>query len=126
MQSRDALAAIAEEIPIECTIIERSRLSQEVFKARVTKLSMKRAVARFQADIPVLSDLEIRIDIQDGQRVPGALYGKVTEVVHDSGFEFLIYFTSMSEEIKMALSQLLETPGKLRPIRRATLGTQPS
>ena len=85
MQSRDALVAIAEEIPIECTIIERSRLSQEVFKARVTKLSMKRAVARFQADIPVLSDLEIRIDIQDGQRVPGALYGKVTEVVHDSG-----------------------------------------
>ena len=31
------------------------------------------------------------------------------------GFEFLIYFTSMSEEIKMALSQLLETPENYDP-----------
>jgi len=100
----EAVVPLAAEIPFRYAIVEGDRLSGEVLKGRLTKLSRTGAEACLQTPVPNLSGLKMYLLGTEGQEIPGALYGKVVGRAPESSTRFSIRFTSMSLEIRTFLA----------------------
>jgi adenylate cyclase len=106
----EALVPLAEEIPFRYALVEGDRLSGEMLKGRLTKLSHTGAEARLENPVPTLSGLKMSLLGTEGQEIPGTLYGKVVGRVPGSSTGFSIRFTSMSLEVRTFLLSR-RTPG---------------
>ena len=102
-ESTEALVPLAEEIPFRYAIVEGDRLSGEMLKGSLTKLSHTGAEARLENPVPTLSSLKMYLMGTEGQEIPGALYGKVVGRLPGSSTGFSVRFTSMSLEIRTFL-----------------------
>jgi PAS domain S-box-containing protein len=103
-ETTEALVPLAVEIPFRYAIVEGDRLSGEMFKGRLTKLSRTGAEACLENPIPTLSGLKMYVLGTEGEEIPGTLYGKVVGRAPGSSTRFSIRFTSMSLEIRTFLA----------------------
>ena len=102
-ETEEELVLLAKEIPFRYAIVEGDRLSGEMLKGRLTKLSHTGAEACLESPVPTLSGLKMYLLGTEGQELPGALYGKVVGRVPGSSTGFSVRFTSMSVEIRTFL-----------------------
>jgi PAS domain S-box-containing protein len=104
----EILVPLAEEIPFKYGVVEGVHLGAEKFMGGLMKLSRKLAEARLEAPVPAFSNIEMHLVGTEGQKIPGALYGKVLGAVPGNGSGvFSVRFTSMSPEIETFLNGLL-------------------
>jgi hypothetical protein len=108
-QSSETLAELTDPIPFACIELAGDLHGEDAFKGYFTKLSPKRAEARFERVVSVLSNLKIRLVDRDGQSVDGALYGKVVSTGAGDGSNAIVHFTSMSRDVE-SLLKARQTP----------------
>jgi PAS domain S-box-containing protein len=109
-KAEEELVPLADEIPLRYEIVEGDRLSGEMFKGSLTRLSPKWAEARLENSIPILSNIRMHLIGAAGQEIPGTLYGKIVGMASESGTGFSVRFTSMPPEIETFLVGLLKKP----------------
>jgi len=112
-ESEDALVSLPQEIPLRYTVVEGDHLSGVMFEGSFLKLSAKGAEARLEHPVAPLTNLKIHLIADNGEEIPGALYGKVVGIPPESPTTFSVRFTSMSPEVEMFLRRLLtqSSPG---------------
>jgi len=106
-EAADVLVALDASIRFRYSVVAGSHLGAEVFQGTLTKLSAKQAEGHLETPVPVLTNLDMHLMDADGREIPGALYGKVTEVVPGSYAGHRIHFTSKSPEVEAFLRDLL-------------------
>jgi PAS domain S-box-containing protein len=104
----DAVIALAEEIPVNYSIVEGSQLGAEVFEGSIVKLSAREAEARLAHAVPGLSNLKIDLVGASGEETPPTLYGKVVTAAAADGAPCRIRFTSMSPAVEALLRRCRE------------------
>lgn len=100
----EPLVPLAEEISFRYSIIDGAHQKGELFKGTISSLSSRAAEAKLESPIPLLSDLKMTFNGNDGGKVAGSLYGKVVAAVPGSDRSLNIRFTSMSQEVGAFLS----------------------
>ena len=109
-KEEEELVPLADEIPLRYEIVEGDRLSGEMFKGSLTRLSPKWAEASLENSVPILSNLRMRLIGAEGHEIPGTLYGKVVGTVSESVPGFSVRFTPMPPEIETFFHSLLKMP----------------
>ena len=111
-EASDELVSLGEGIPIIYTVVESTVPGEDGSMGTLTKLSRKAAEARLEKPLDIFSNLEIRIDENDGEKISGIAYGKIMGPVPGTRTEFSICFTSVSPEIVSLFRSLLsQSPG---------------
>ena len=111
-EASDELVSLGEGIPIIYTVVESTVPGEDGSRGTLTKLSRKAAEARLEKPMDIFSNLEIRIDENDGEKISGIAYGKIMGPVPGTRTEFSICFTSVSPEIVSLFRSLLsQSPG---------------
>jgi PAS domain S-box-containing protein len=109
-KAEEELVPLAEEIPLTYEIVEGDRVSGEMFKGSLTRLSPKSAEARLENSVPILSNLRMHLIGAAGLEIPGTLYGKIVGMASEGSTGFSVRFTSMPPEIESFLVGLLKKP----------------
>ncbi len=112
---KDALVPLPQKIPFRYTVVEGDHLSGEMFTGSFVKLSAKGAEAHLENPVAPLSNLNMHLIADNGEEIPGALYGKVVEQPSESPTIFSVRFTSMPPEVETFLHRLLtqSSPGNV-------------
>jgi adenylate cyclase len=103
----EELVSLTEGIPVVCTVVESSHPAGDSCRGTLTKLSRKGAEAHLENPVETFSNLEIRLAGNEGETIPGALYGKVMGVVPGADTDVSICFTSVPPEIDSFFRTLL-------------------
>ncbi len=106
---KDALVPIPQKLPFRSTVVEVDHLSVEMFTGSFVKLSAKGAEARLEHPVAPLTNLKMHLIADNGEEIPGALYGKVVEQPSESPTIFSVRFTSMPPEVETFLHRLLSS-----------------
>lgn len=110
VQAREALVALAKEIPVSYLVAEGSQFNGRKFKGSLTKLSAKRAEMSLQAPVPIFSNMQVLLTGTEGKPVAGSLYCKVIGAAADGHERFSVHFTSMSPEVETFIRSLVGNP----------------
>jgi adenylate cyclase len=108
-ETKDALIPLPQEIPLRYTVVEGDHLSGVMFTGSFVKLSAKGAEARLEHPVAPLTNLKMHLIADNGEEIPGALYGKVVEQPSESPTIFSVRFTSMPPEVETFLHRLLSS-----------------
>ena len=103
----EELVSLTEGVPVVYTVVESNHPAEDSCRGTLTKLSRKRAEARLENPVETFSNLEIRLTGNEGETIPGALYGKVMGVVPGADTDVSICFTSVPPEIDSFFRTLL-------------------
>ena len=106
-ETQDAPVPLPQEIPFRYTVVEGDHLSGVIFKGSFVKLSAKGAEGRLENPVPLLTNLKMHLIRNNGEEIPGALYGKVVGKLPEGSAAFSVRFTSMSPELETFLHRLL-------------------
>jgi hypothetical protein len=87
-------------------VVEGAQLPSHSIEGELTKLSPRDAEIRLKAPVAVYSNLQLHVIGDDGADIPGALYGKIIEVVPGSNADVRIRFTSTSPATAFLRDQL--------------------
>jgi hypothetical protein len=117
-EAAEELVQLAQEIPLTYSIIEANQPGGDICKGTLTRLSRKGAEVRLENSVETFSNLEMHLMGKEGQKLPGALYGKVVGTVPGTEADFSVCFTSIPPEIELFFSGLLAQPAGLNPNRR--------
>src|SRR5262245_57176150 len=101
------LVPLSKEIPVIYTVVDSTVPGEDGNRGTLTKLSRKAAQARLEKPLDTFSNLEIRIDGNVGEKIPGIAYGKLMGTVAGTQTEFSICFTSVPPEIDSFFRSLL-------------------
>jgi len=105
IQTKEVLTPLTRELSVSYLVAEGSQINGEMFQARLTKLSLRRAELRLETPVPVFSNLEVTLTGNDGKQVSGSLFCKVIGQLSNNGI--LLHFTSMSPDIEKFIKALL-------------------
>jgi adenylate cyclase len=108
-ETEDTLVPLPQEIPLRYTVVEGDHLSGVMFTGSFVKLSAKGAEARLEHPVAPLTNLKMHLIADNGEEIPGALYGKVVEQPSESPTIFSVRFTSMPPEVETFLHRLLSS-----------------
>ena len=114
-EAAEELVQLAQEIPLTYSIIEANQPGGDICKGTLTRLSRKGAEVRLENSVETFSNLEMHLMGKEGQKLPGALYGKVIGTVPGTEADFSVCFTSIPPEIELFFSGLLAQPAGVEP-----------
>jgi len=113
-ERREALAPLAQGLPVHLYHIKNKMIIGVSGAARITELSDTAATIQFDGELTAWEDLRLHLLDAQGQELPGKIYGKVTAVAPGEGGlqEARIHFTSVSPESREIIRAALgEGPG---------------
>ncbi len=77
------------EISLRFAVVEGDHLTGVMFTGSFVKLSTKGAEARLEHPVAPLTNLKMHLIADNGEEIPGTLYGKVVEKLSESSTVFL-------------------------------------
>jgi adenylate cyclase len=103
----DAVAEV--ELPVVGAVIEDKRVHGDAFTGTVRRLGRRSLEVSVNAELPVLTNVRVRLRYLGPARESGDVYGKVTGTVERSGTRLTrIHLTSVDAMDQAMLAQLLE------------------
>lgn len=114
-QSADHMLELRSPVSFSCVVLEGDLQNDVAFAGHLTRLSPKRGEGRLEMPVSALSNLKLRLSGEDGQEIPGALYGKVMSTGGGGKSDVVIHFTSMSREIEVYFGVQLKNCSKVDP-----------
>jgi hypothetical protein len=106
-EAADELVPLGEGVPIAYSVVESNLPGEGVCTGTLTKLSRKGAEVRLESPVDTFSNLEIRLDRDEGERAQGTLYGKIMGAIPGTKADFSICFTSIPPDIDSFFRSLL-------------------
>ncbi len=108
-ERREALAPLAQSLPVQIYHIKNKIITGATSRAWITQLSDTGAVINFEGELTAWEDVRLHLLDAQGQEVPGKIYGKVIAVSPGSGdsHEAHLRFTSVSPESREVISAAL-------------------
>ena len=108
------LFALDEEIPIRYMVLEEKFAGRTIFEKNCVKLSTKEAEVRSEHPVSPLGNLKIQLIGNNGEVVPGNLFGKVVGKAADCQHHFYLRFTSVPSEVAAFLYEHLIRNASIR------------
>jgi adenylate cyclase len=108
------LFALDKEIPIRYMVLEEKFAGRTIFEGNCVKLSTKEAEVRSEHPVSLLSNLKIQLIGNNGEVVPGNLFGKVVGKAADCQHHFYLRFTSVPSEVAAFLHEHLIRDASIR------------
>lgn len=104
----DTLMPLPKEIPLRYFLLEGKHTGLLFYEGRMVKLSPKRAEVCAEYPVAPLSNLKLQLMGQDGEYLPGDLYGKVLAEPSPDNKSFYLSFTSISPELDALFQSWLQ------------------
>jgi class 3 adenylate cyclase/CheY-like chemotaxis protein len=103
----DPLVPLPKEIKLRYFLLEGKHTGRLFSEGRMVKLSPKRAEICAEYPVAPLSNIKLQLMNQDGEFLPGDLYGKVLGEASQGSNSFYLSFTSIAPELDELLQSWL-------------------
>jgi adenylate cyclase len=105
--TNDPLLPLSHSLPLRYTLVEDKRLGRTSLRGHLVKIAAKGAEIRAKRFVAPFSDIKIHLTDENGDAVPGVLYGKVLPYTPKRPSSFPVRFTTVAPETLKFLARLL-------------------
>ncbi len=108
-ERREALVALPEHMPVHLDRIRDKVVIATLTNAWLTHLSETGALTLFEGELAEWEDVRLHLLDEDGQQLPGRIYGKVTALAPgtDGLHQATVRFTSVGPEIHQKIHEII-------------------
>jgi class 3 adenylate cyclase/HAMP domain-containing protein len=105
----ETLTPLPEPLPVALQRMQDKVVIDTLPEARLTQLCETAATVEFAGELQEWEDVRLRLLDEDGQELPGKIYGKVlvVEIPADSAPQARIRFTSVAPEVAQFIQQAI-------------------
>jgi adenylate cyclase len=103
------LVPLRQALPLQFTLLEGKYLGDTVFTGRLVRLSAKDGEVHSDHAVESWSNIKIQLMSNDGDELPGDLYGKVMGALAEDQPGFAVHFTSIPPRVATFFEYLLAT-----------------